>query len=281
MQYELPNGYLSASSLNCLLTCPRQYEFRYIERVPVAPTASMLTGTALHRSLETYYRGVIANPANRLTPAQMADLAEATLHEMLTSEEHYLTGAEQEEASVTVRDLASAYAEHVAPEIVPLAVEQEFVWLSRCGVPILSYIDLRHKLPNGSESIADYKVTSKRWTIDKLVNSLQFNLYSMVTGIGNIEIHNLVKAAPAKRASTAKPVDDVIDVAPNLRILRRYFDGSANGYLEDLIERAAKLITSGVFMPCAMDAWCCNPDWCSYWNICRGKAQSKTIDMAA
>ena len=57
MQYELPNGYLSASSLNCLLTCPRQYEFRYIDRIPVAPTASMLTGSALHKTFETYYKG--------------------------------------------------------------------------------------------------------------------------------------------------------------------------------------------------------------------------------
>ena len=89
MQYELPAGYLSASSLNCLLTCPRQYEFRYIERIPVAPSASMLLGTALHRTLETYYKGVIANPDNRLTPAQMQDLATATLGDVFTSEEHY------------------------------------------------------------------------------------------------------------------------------------------------------------------------------------------------
>ena len=200
---------------------------------------------------------------------------------MLTSEENYLKPEEQEEAGIVVRDLASAYAEHVAPTIVPLAVEEERVWLSRCGVPILSYIDLRHKLPNGSESIADYKVTSKRWTLDKLENSLQFNLYSMVTGIGDIEIHNLIKTAPAKRASTAKPQDGVIDLAPNLRLLRHNFDGSANDFMEDLIESCARLITSGIFTPCAMDAWCCNETWCGYWHLCRGKAQSKTVDMAA
>ena len=162
-----------------------------------------------------------------------------------------------------------------------MAVEQEFVWLARCGVPILSYIDLRHKLPNGSESIADYKVTSKRWTLDKLVNSLQFNLYSMVTGIGDIGIHNMIRTSPGKRASTAKPVDDVLDLAPNIRLLRHNFDGSLHDYLEDLIESCARLITSGIFTPCAMDAWCCNPDWCGYWHLCRGKAQSKVTDLAA
>ena len=280
MQYELPNDYLSASSLNCLLTCPRQYEFRYIERVPTPPTASMITGTALHKALEQFYRGVIANPDKRLTPAQMQDLATANLHETLTGEEHYLTEVEQEEAGVTVRDLAAAYAELVAPSIVPLAVEEEHVFVSHCGVPILSYVDLRCQYPDGSEGIVDYKVTSKRWTLDKLENSLQFNLYAMVTGIGDIEIHNLIKGAPGKRSS-AKPVDDVIDLAPNLRILHHNFDGSLHDYLEDLIESCARLITSGIFMPCAMDAWCCNPDWCGYWHLCRGKAQSKTLDLAA
>ncbi len=86
MQYVLPNGYLSASSLNCLLTCPRMYEFRYVEHIPTPPTASQLTGTALHRAFEQYYRGVITNPDNRLTANQMQDLAILPLHETRTGE---------------------------------------------------------------------------------------------------------------------------------------------------------------------------------------------------
>ena len=179
-----------------------------------------------------------------------------------------------------MRELAAAYAENVAPTITPLAVEEEHVWLSRCGVPLLAYIDLRHRLPDGSEGLIDYKITSRKWTPDKVENSLQFNLYSLVTGIANVEVHNLVKAAPTKRG-TAKPTDGVTDVAPNLRILRHAFDGSGNEHLEDIIESAARLITSGVFTPCAMDAWNCNPDWCGYWHLCRGKAQAVMIDLAA
>ncbi len=279
MQYELPNGYLSASSLNTLLTCPRMFEFKYVQRIPTPPTASMLTGTALHKCFETYYRGVITNPDNRLTLNQMADLASATLEDTLTSEEHYLKPEEIEEATVTVRELAAAYAENVAPTITPLAVEEEHVGIARCGIPLLSYIDLRHQLPDGSQGIADYKVTTKRWTIDKLTNSLQFGLYALVTGLQNVEVHNLVKTAPAKR-STTKPTDGVTDVAPNIRILRHAFDGS-NDHLENIIESSAALITAGIFPPCAMDAWNCNPDWCGYWNICRGKVEAKMFDLAA
>ena len=279
MTFTLPNDYLSASSLNCLLTCPRQYQFRYIERIPTPPTASMLTGTSLHRTFEAYYRGVIENADNRLTRDQMADLATATLEETLTTEEHYLKPEEQEEAGVTVRELSASYVESVAGTIVPLAVEEQHVWTARCGVPMLAYIDLRHQLPDGGEGIIDYKVTSRKWTPDKLTNSLQFSLYSMMTGIGDVEVHNLVKAS-AKR-TTAKPIDGVTDIAPNLRILRHAFDGSGNDHLEDIIESSARLITAGIFPPCSPDAWNCSPDFCGYWHLCRGKAETKMFDLAA
>ncbi len=280
MTFTLPNDYLSASSLSCLLTCPRQFAFRYIDRIPVPPTASMLTGTALHRTFESYYRGVIANPDNRLTPDQMADLATVTLEETLTTEEHYLKPEEQEEAGVTVRELSTSYVKHVAGTIMPLAVEEQHVWTARCGVPMLAYIDLRHQLPDGSQGIVDYKITGKRWTPDKLTNSLQFNMYALVTGLQRVEVHNLLKAAPAKR-SAAKSIDGVTDIAPNLRILRHAFDGSGNDHLEDIIESSARLITAGVFTPCAMDSWNCNPEWCGYWHLCRGKTQATMIDLAA
>ena len=281
MTFTLPNDYLSASSLNCLLTCPRMYEFRYVDKLPTPPTASMLTGTSLHRAFEAYYRGVIINPDNRLTPDQMADLATATLEETLITEEHYLKPEEQEGAGTTVRELSASYVEHVAGTIVPLAVEEQHVWTARCGVPMLAYIDLRHRLPDGGEGIVDYKVTSRKWTPGKLTNSLQFSLYSMMTGIGNVEVHNLVKATPAKR-TTAKPIDGVTAVSPNLHILRHAFDGSGNGHLEDIIESSARLITSGIFMPCSLDSWCCSETCCGYWHLCRGgKAQTVTIDLAA
>ncbi|MBP3729931.1 MAG: PD-(D/E)XK nuclease family protein [Mailhella sp.] len=280
MQYELPNGYLSASALNCLLTCPRQYEFRYIYRLPTPPTVSMLTGTALHRTFEEYYRTAMTS-AQRYSVSQAKELAVTAFEDVTTSEECYLTAEERSSAVSIVQDLTATYIEAIAKDIVPLAMEEQCVSTARCGVPLLAYIDLRRQYPDGTEGIADYKITARKWTPDKLVNSLQFNLYSMMTGIGDIEIHNLVKASPAKRTVTAKQTDDTIDIAPNLRLLRHYFDGSQAEHLETLIESAARLITSGIFMPCSLDAWCCNATWCGYWNICRGKAQAKTFDLAA
>ena len=280
MQYELPNGHLSASALNTLLTCPRMYEFKYIDRIPTPPTASMLTGTALHKTFEEYYRTAMTS-TQRYTADQIKELAATSFEDTITSEECYVTAEERSAAISTVKNLAATYVDLVAASITPLAVEEQHVHTARCGVPLLAYIDLRRQYSDGSEGIIDYKITTRKWTPDKLKNSLQFSLYAMMTGIGDIEVHNLLRAAPANRVASAKKSDDMIDIAPDLRILRYFFDGGINDHLDNLIESAARLITSGVFMPCALDAWNCTPEWCGYWHLCRGKAQSKTLDLAA
>ncbi len=200
MQYELPNGYLSASSIGTLLTCPRMFELKYIQRILTPPSIAQVTGTTLHRTFEEYYRTAMTS-AHRYTPNQVKDLAVTMLEDTISTDECYVTADEQSSAMDTVQDLAACYVEHVAGTIMPLAVEEQHVWLARCGVPMLAYIDLRHQLPDGGEGIIDYKVTTKRWTPDKLANSLQFNLYSLVTGLQRVEVHNLVKTAPAKRSA--------------------------------------------------------------------------------
>ncbi len=280
MQYDLPQGYLSASSLTTLLTCPRMFEFKYIDRIPTPPTGAMITGTALHRTFQNYYQTAMES-AQRYTSLQAKDLAVAMLEDTITTEECYLSSEERTFAISIVQDLSMTYVEHVAKGIMPLAVEEEHVWTARCGVPLLAYIDLRHQLPDGSQGIADYKITGKRWTLDKVMNSLQFSLYDMMTGIRDLTVHNLVKASVSKRISAQKQIAGVTDITPSIRILHHCFDGSSNDHLESIIETSARLITSGIFTPCALDAWNCSPDFCGYWSLCRGKGQSKVIDMAA
>ena len=280
MTYELPNGYLSASALNLLLTCPKQYEFRYVDRLSTPPSLAMITGTSLHRTFQDYYQTAMES-AQRYTSIQAKDLAATMLEDTISTEECYLSREERTSATSVVQDLSVAYIEHVAKDIMPLAVEEEHVWTAKCGVPLLAYIDLRHQRQDGSQGIIDYKITSKRWTPDKICNSLQFNVYAMMTGLLNIDIHNLVKASATKRISAQKQIAGVTDITPSIRILNHTFDGSTNDHLEGLLESSARLITSGIFTPCAMDAWCCTPDVCGYWNLCRGKGQSRVIDMAA
>lgn len=289
MNYILPRSYLSASSIGTLLKCPKQFEFRYVQGIIIPPGAALITGTAMHKTCETYYRDAMTS-TTRLTGSQAADLAVVSLEEVLDSGEHIITSTEVEDAKSTLQMIAKTYVQEIAQNIKPIAVEEEVRYKSACGVDILAYLDLRRELPFSDEAskalketgvvdnegICDYKITSKKWNLGDLRNSLQFNLYSMITGIGNIEIHNMIKGSKVSKKLPAKPAaDGVLDITSNLRVLQYTFNGSQVDYFEGLIESAARLITSGIFMPCDPTAWCCTPDWCGYWNLCRGKPQPR------
>ena len=43
-------------------------------------------------------------------------------------------------------------------------------------------------------------------------------------------------------------------------------------YLSEMLPRDIKeLFSLGVFPPCAPDSWACTPEWCGYWQLCRGR----------
>ena len=58
MKYELPRGYLSASSIGMLQTCPKQFEFRYVKNIVIPPGKALVLGSSVHKVFETYYENV-------------------------------------------------------------------------------------------------------------------------------------------------------------------------------------------------------------------------------
>ena len=86
-KYELPRGYLSASSIGMLLNCPKQFEFRYVKGLVIPPGAALVTGSAMHRTLETYYKDAMTS-SQRLTGKQAAELAVTSLDEVLEEGEN-------------------------------------------------------------------------------------------------------------------------------------------------------------------------------------------------
>ncbi len=268
MQYILPKGYLSASAIKTLQTCPRQYEFRYIHGIINPPNAALAVGSVAHKTLEIYYTDAM-NSSVRLTPAQVGELSGDVLSDWVEDNEHTMSEPEREEAHKLLPGMMHCYSEKIGKNIKPLKVEQEVRFTMASGVPMLAYLDLVHER-DGQEVLADYKITGKKLTAANVANSLQFNLYALMTGIGALDVHNIVKAKtkPVARISDA---DGVTDLTSNLRRLEHTFDGGDAAHFENLVEASARLITSGIFMPCAPDSWCCNSDWCGYWQLCRGK----------
>lgn len=55
-KHDVP--YLSYSQLDTFLTCPLQYKYRYIVKIPVPPAAALTFGDTIHRTVKAFYDGV-------------------------------------------------------------------------------------------------------------------------------------------------------------------------------------------------------------------------------
>lgn len=273
-KYILPKGYLSASSISTMLKCPMQFYFRYVEDIVKAPTAALVTGSVAHKSFETYYNMAIENDNNRLTPKEAGEMAAEEFTKYLSDTEVDMTQREKDDAKPEVVNVVSNYVNCIGKHIMPVATEKEYKFEMPCGVDILGYIDLEHKI-NGNEKnigIVDYKITGKKWSMSTLRNSLQFMLYSLMTGIEDVRVHNITKTAFKPLNHEIKEDENgVTAVASNMQILHNVFDIQYSAHLNRIVESVAKIITSGLFAPCDPSSWCCTPEWCGYWNLCRGK----------
>lgn len=251
------------------------------------PEAALLMGSSAHETLEVYYKEIMKGE-EPLTPGMVSEYSVSVLEENADEVGFTLAGKEKDILTTQLEIATGSYVSHIAPGVVPIAVEEEIKYESRCGVPVLGYLDLVREATDLEKTIlgcntvlADYKFTNKKWSLPQLMNSLQFNLYNIATGISAIEIHNVVKTEKPSKGLKVPSADFkeptvALDVASNIRVLRHNFAGDENTHFENLIESAAKLITSGLFMPCAPDAWCCTADWCGYYYRCRGKNKPRT-----
>lgn len=273
-KYNLPKGYLSASSVSTMLKCPMQFYFRYIEGIVKAPTAALVTGSVAHKAFENYYGMAILDNNNRLTPKEAGEMAAEEYTKYLGETEVDMTQREKDDAKPEVVNVVSHYVDCIGKNVFPVATEKEFKVEMPCGVDILGYIDLEHKINGDANNIGivDYKITGKKWSMGTLKNSLQFMLYSMLTGISDVRVHNITKSAFKPLNKEAKEDENgVTAVASNMQILHNVFGTDDYDHIDRIVERVATTITSGLFMPCDPSSWCCTPEWCGYWSLCRGK----------
>jgi len=284
MKYDLPKGYLSASQIGSYLRCGLQYYFRYIEGLVLPPNVAMMTGTACHKGFEIWYEDTIEEgEPSCLTGSQVADLAIAEVETEVEEKHIKLAGEEKDQAVIEIQTAITSYIDTVAPRIKPIAVEKEITFDIVEGIPILAFIDLirdkagwepKQDNDNTNVVVCDYKVTTKKWNINQLVNNLQFMLYSIGTGVDEVEIHNLRKTTGKVKQTKEMTTgwdNPSQDVTTNIRMLRHSFSSEAEKAHTVLIaKKVAEGITKGNFMPCTPDAWCCNEKWCGYWGLCRG-----------
>lgn len=240
---------ISPSQLKLYLRCPRQYEFRYIQGLRLAPGGSLVKGLAAHKAAE-------ANLANKIVSGE--DLPVEAIQD-LTSDEFErlrLTAEFQaDENPGALKDAAVrsavAWRNKVAPGINPAAVE---TWVE-APTPEGNVVFGRLDCEEVDGTIRDMKNTSRLPAANALAVDVQAMGYCyMQGGAAPVQFDYLVEQgrtityAPRTAQFTAT---DMVDFAKT-------------------VDGVARAVEAGAF-PQNRDGWWCSSKWCGYWPKCRGR----------
>ncbi|MCL4360273.1 ATP-dependent helicase [Patescibacteria group bacterium] len=170
--------YLSYSQLETYKTCPLQYRYRYILKIPVPPRAALSFGSTMHRVIEAFYRLV----QNNQHPTKDTLLA---LFDRQWSPVGYGNKAYEEKMKARGRELLAGYFDHgYDPKRVPLALEQAFRIKITPALTLGGKIDRVDPLPDGKIEIIDYKTGHAPKSRDA-ADDFQLTVYALAaTGPG-------------------------------------------------------------------------------------------------
>jgi putative RecB family exonuclease len=173
------NRRLSVSAYWSYLSCPKRYEFNYVERVPrpdFKPPEHWRFGTVVHAGLEAAYKVFqereLTGRLTQVEPSALAAVRASWEEELMPTR-----GGELDRALGIVSGTLDKLVEH--HENV-LGVEELLLGHTPGGIPFVGYADLIRRADAVTVEIRDYKVTAKTSTAKELQVNPQGNLYAMI-----------------------------------------------------------------------------------------------------
>ncbi len=169
--------YLSYSQLSTFMTCPLQYRYRYILKIPVPPSAALSFGDTMHKTIRAFYEAV----KKGMSPTKQ-DLLK--LLDENWSRVGYGDRVYEEKMKRHGRELLSGFFEKgYDPKVIPTALEEPFKLKITPVLTLGGKIDRIDTLPDGTKEIIDYKTgTAPKGRDPK--KDLQLTVYAMA---GNTE----------------------------------------------------------------------------------------------
>lgn len=267
----LPIEHWSASSLNMLSRCPRQWQQRYVQGRKEAPGAAVVLGSAFHNAAGFNFQRVI-DKGEGLGLTEVVDYFNDFAWPKEISDKG---GIEEIAWDDQGRDIdgqralgalmVSAYHENVAPRVQPIEVEHGFLYkLEGLPVPLKGSIDVV-QIPG--RPIIDMKSSKSKRTSIKPDWALQGRIYQLVKP-EMVDWHVVTKA---KQPTTWTGLDEVglMQELSNREETRKFvlaLSSAANAYMATYgpDDDWPQL---GVLHP-----WSC--DWCAYRGDCPAWAKA-------
>lgn len=239
------DDHISASQLSTWLRCPKQYEFRYMQGLKIAPKSALTRGSAFHKAIETDHRQKISTREN-LPIADVLDAYSDAFEQMATETEWDKNPGEVKDQGIK---MTQVYHESVSRVIQPVAVEEESNIIID-GQLVKAIIDLETE----DGAIRDAKSAGAKKSEIPVDHLLQMAIYSH-----------------AKPNATRFILDNAIvtksgkSELESLTLTRAELPYSRlSAYLEDFSDSIIK----GVFPPTNPSSWVCSAEWCGYWDKC-------------
>jgi hypothetical protein len=247
--------YLSFTKPSTYLRCPRQYAYKYEQRIEVPSSGAMALGRVWHKTLERNYRQKIASHTD-LPLSGMREFFSARLDETFQGEEITFEPGEKP-GKLKDQGIAIVAAHHkaIAPSVKPLLVEERFTVNLGADFPfdLVGVWDLIEQ----DGSIIDSKSYKRIPSQEDIDEDLQLTCYSLAYRATNGTIEPELRLDIVTKTATPEAVQRF---TKRLNADCRWFLG--------LVEQVAQAILAEAFFPNPNNSFC-SPRWCGYWNLCR------------
>lgn len=253
---EFSPDHLSTAQIGLLFGCPEAFRLRYIEKVKVAMSASMLQGRA-------YDVGITHNLSQKIESKE--DLPVGDVLDMVDTawtldikNTAFAKDEDRHGMKDKVIETTRVFQEAESPAVRPLSVQEPWeVSFDNVGYTLALVFDV---LTRGR--ILENKFSGKRWAQHQADNSLQMTAQTL--------------GFYQKRKRWPRRMEFKVGVAkasPEVQTLSTRRTKRDISWFLDTVGRARAMIKSGIFPPWAHQSWRCTSKYCRYWNVCRGKSR--------
>lgn len=181
-------NYLSYSQIDTFNTCPLQYKYRYILRIPTPPSAALSFGDTIHQTMRDFYQRAIAGqiPQKEDLLQILAENWSPLGYPSKAHEEKYKNEGE--------KILSEFFDKSYDPKALPISLEQVFSIRVDPNLKVGGRIDRIDRTKEGIE-IIDYK-TGKSPTKKDAGKDLQMTVYAMAAVDGTLTYMGLLEKTP-------------------------------------------------------------------------------------
>ncbi|MCE5209004.1 MAG: PD-(D/E)XK nuclease family protein [Anaerohalosphaeraceae bacterium] len=258
--------HLSYSSISSYLMCAANWKMHYIDKISGPTSTALIFGSAFHGAIEGYLIGQVKSeqPKSLIEHWQESWKRETTLEGQPRTDIDWMMDTPESMCNEGVRLLSNLDIQRGILSIKPLigengkpAIEAKIeLHVPGVPIPIIGYIDVI----TADGVPGDFKTSSKSWSDDKAGDEIQTLFYLAALNQAGIKVPDW--------AFTHYVF--VKTKTPQFQKFTHKHNPAQLMWLFKMIQNVWKGIEAGIF-PENPGTWKCNPRYCEYWNLCRGK----------